>query len=57
VDELECLPALSILWDAGYGDSNVQPLTLRQNEMLVLYNTVGAAGLVDIWIEFTDEAA
>jgi hypothetical protein len=56
VDELECLPALSILWDAGYADQNVQPLVLRQNEMLVLYNTVGAAGLVDIWIEFTDEA-
>ncbi|MBI2818115.1 MAG: hypothetical protein HYX72_14365 [Acidobacteria bacterium] len=57
VDELECLVPLNVLWDAGYGDANVQPLTIRQNEMLCLFNTVGAAGLVDVWIEFTDEAA
>jgi len=57
VDELECLVPLCILWDAGYGDANVQPLVLRQNEMLSIYNLVGAAGLVDIWIEFTDEAS
>jgi hypothetical protein len=57
VDELECLVPLNVLWDAGYGDANVQPLVLRQNEMLVIYNMVGAAGIVDIWIEFTDEAA
>ena len=57
VDELECLVPLNVLWDAGYGDANVQPLTLRQNEMLCLFNTGGAAGLVDVWMEFTDEAA
>jgi hypothetical protein len=57
VDELECLVPLNVLWDAGYGDGNVQPLTLRQNEMLCIYNTTGAAGIADIWIEFTDEAA
>lgn len=57
VDELECLVPLNVIWDAGYGDANVQPLTLRPNEMLCIYNTVGAAGILDIWIEFTDEGA
>jgi hypothetical protein len=55
VDELECLVPLNIIWDAGYADANVQPLTLRQDESFVLYNASGAAGLVDIWIEFTKE--
>jgi hypothetical protein len=54
-DELETYVPLNIIWDAGYGDSNIQPLTLRQNEMVCVYNTTGAAGLVDIWIEFTKE--
>ena len=54
-DELETYVPLNIIFDAGYGDSNVQPLTRRQNEMVCLYNTTGAAGLLDTWIEFTKE--
>lgn len=57
IDELECIVPLNVIWDAGYGEANVQALTLRTNEMVSIFNTVGAAGLVDIWIEFTDEAA
>jgi hypothetical protein len=55
VDELECLIPMNILFDAGYGDANVQPLTLRQDEMVSVYNVAGAAGLLDTWIEFTKE--
>lgn len=54
-DELETYVPLNIIFDAGYGDSNVQPLTLRQTEMVAVYNTTGAAGLLDTWIEFTRE--
>jgi hypothetical protein len=54
-DEFETYVPLNIIFDAGYGDSNVQPLTLRQNQMVSVYNTVGAAGLLDVWIEFTKE--
>lgn len=54
-DELECLVPLNIIFDAGYGDSNVQPLTLNQNQMGHVYNVSGAAGLLDTWIEFTKE--
>lgn len=54
-DELETYVPLNIVFDAGYGDSNVQPLTLRQNEMVMVYNVSGAAGLLDVWIEYTKE--
>lgn len=54
-DEWECLVPLNIIWDAGYGDSSVQALVLRTNQMLSVYNVSGAAGLVDVWIELTDE--
>lgn len=55
LDELETLVPLNIIWDAGYGDANVQPLTLRQSQMAMVYNVSGAAGLLDTWIEFTKE--
>lgn len=55
VDEMETFVPLNIIFDAGYGDSNVQPLTLRQNQMALVFNTTGAAGLLDTWIEFTKE--
>ena len=54
-DEFETYVPLNIIFDAGYGDANVQPLTLNQNEMVCVYNTTGAAGLLDTWIEFTKE--
>lgn len=55
LDELETIVPLNIIFDAGYGDSNVQPLTLRTSQMAMVYNTTGAAGLLDTWIEFTKE--
>ncbi len=54
-DEFETFVPLNIIWDAGYGDANVQPLTLRQDQMAMVYNVSGAAGLLDTWIEFTKE--
>lgn len=54
-DELETFVPLNIIFDAGYGDSNVQPMTLRQTQMAMVYNVSGAAGLLDSWIEFTKE--
>lgn len=55
IDELETFVPLNIIFDAGYGDSNVQPMTLRQTQMALVFNTTGAAGLLDTWIEFTKE--
>ena len=56
-DELECFVPLNVIWDAGYGDADVQKLARRQNEAFVVFNTSGAAGLVDAWCEFTDAAS
>lgn len=56
-DELECFVPLNVIWDAGYGDSDVQKLALRQNQGWAVYNITGAAGLVDSWIEFTNAAS
>lgn len=55
-DELECFVPLNIIWDAGYGDIDVQKMTVRTGEAFTLFNVSGAAGLVDAWGEFTDSA-
>lgn len=48
---------LGVMFDAGYGDANEQPLVLRNGELMFVYNTPNVStGLMDIWIEFTDEA-
>lgn len=53
-DELETYVPLNVIWDAGYGDTDVQKLAVRQNQMVTVHNTTGAAGLLDSWIEFTN---
>ncbi len=56
-DELECIPALMEIWNAGYGDSNVEPITLREGQGLTLLHTgTSAVGNVDVGFEFTDSA-
>lgn len=57
MDDWEIFVPLGIIWDAGYGDDSSQSITLRNGELIFVYNQVGAVGLVDVWIEFTDEAA
>lgn len=53
-DELENFPPLNVLYE-WQPHSDVQPITLRQNEMIMVYNVSGAAGLLDVAIEFTKE--
>lgn len=47
------IPYIGTIWTQGYGDSEVQPLTLRNNEVLTVFNTTGAVGSADIWFEYT----
>jgi len=49
---------LGLIWDAGYGDDNVQPLTLRQDEGVHVKN-IGAAtgGVFQFCMEFTQSAS
>lgn len=53
-DELENYPPLNVLYE-WQPHSDVQPITLRQNEMIMVYNVSGAAGLLDVAIEYTKE--
>lgn len=36
IDELETIPALMCIWDSGYMDSNIEPITLRETYGLTL---------------------
>ena len=45
-----------LIWDSGYGNSVVQPITLRQTQGIHVKNTGGAtAGGFDLSMEFTQE--
>lgn len=55
-DELECVVPFSVLWDSGYGDSNVSPMTFRENEGFDMQqSTTSVVGTCDINFEFTQE--
>ena len=57
-DEWECLVPFAQVWDSGYGDSNVEPITCRQNQGFELYHSGSSAvGTADLEIEFTDAAS
>ncbi len=53
-DELENFPPLNLLYE-WIPHSDIQPITLRQNDAFVVYNVSGGAGLLDVAIEFTKE--
>lgn len=53
-DELECLIPLNVIYD-WIPHSDVQPLTLRQTQMNMIYNVSGAAGLLHSYVDFTKE--
>lgn len=60
MEELQTIPSLNLVWDGGYGDSNVEPITLRTaGEGLRCYTlnagTFGAT-TVDFVIEMTIDA-
>lgn len=55
--EWEILLPFGEVWNAGYSDSNVQPVTLRERQGMHLKNTNSNLQSVDIAIEFTNEEA
>lgn len=56
LDELHNIMPLNLIFDAGYGDSNVEPLTLNQGEGVTLRTASGnAVGTFDIFAEITFE--
>lgn len=60
MDALLTLVPFAEIWNAGYGDSNVEPLTCRaSNAEGVIIRSPGATavGTADLEIEFTDAAS
>lgn len=56
-DEWECLPENGKLWDAGYGDTTVEPITLREGQGISLRQPgANTIGVIDVMIEFTNAA-
>lgn len=52
-DEFQCLVPLNCVWDST-GDSNIEPITLNQNEGVhVVQPGSNAVGIVDVFMEFT----
>jgi hypothetical protein len=45
------------IWNAGYGDTNVEPVTCRATQGFQLFHSgTSAVGTADLEIEFTDAA-
>lgn len=55
-DEIANIVPLNLIWDAGYRDTNVQPITLRENEGFNIRTPASPGtytGTADIRVEFT----
>lgn len=56
-DEWELLVPNAEVWNAGYGDTNVQPIVCRAGQGFEIFHSGSTAvGTADLEIEFTDEA-
>jgi hypothetical protein len=53
-DEFECLVPLNCVWDSATGDTDVEPITLREGQGVTVQHTGSSVvGVCDIFIEFT----
>ena len=56
-DEWELLVPFAEIWNAGYGDANVQPIVCRATQGFEIFHSGSSAvGSADAEIEFTDAA-
>ena len=54
IDEWECIPALTMLWDVGYNESNVEPLVCREGFGVTINNVTNTViGTGDFFLEVT----
>jgi hypothetical protein len=58
IDEWQCIPIFNTVWSSGYGETEIEPIILREGEGLAIKqpgaNTLGSC---DIFIEFTVAAS
>ncbi len=55
-DEILTIPAMGLIWDVAYNDSNVQPLVCREGEGAALMNITSTVGIMDVFMEVTLES-
>lgn len=57
IENFYATPSTALLWDAGFEDSNIEPLTIPANTAggIAVYGTMTAVGNIDVAIEFTVE--
>lgn len=59
IDNFYAMPNTSLFWDAGYGDSGIEPLTLPAGSnsgiQITSAGTASAVGNIDVIVEFTAE--
>lgn len=53
IDELQTIPALSTIWDAGYADANIEPIVIREGYGLSVQNIGATVGVADLFFEVT----
>jgi hypothetical protein len=53
IDEYEVFPPYCCVWDVAYGDSNVEPIVLREGYGLALVNIGATTGQCDVFFEVT----
>lgn len=58
IDEFECVVPMMCVWDSATGDPDLEPIVLREGQGLTIQNQgTTAAGICDLFIEFTDAAS
>jgi hypothetical protein len=57
MDEFECVPIFTCIWEVGYRDPNTEPLTIRENSGIALTNIGAIVGTVDVMFQFTVAAS
>lgn len=57
-DEFECLVPLNCVWDSATGDTDIEPIVLREGQGIDVRHTGSSTvGVCDIFIEFTMAAS
>ena len=54
LDEFECVPPFTLIWDVGYGETNIEPFVCREGYGVSIQNvTTTVVGSVDLFFEVT----
>ena len=53
IDELQCIPVLTTIWDTGYADTTVEPIVIREGEGISVQNIGATVGIADFFFEVT----